>query len=147
MRIVLDTNILVRANPKVPPQGLARDLLLTIVSGAHSLVLSPAILIEVQRVLKYPRVQACWPLAPEAISQYIAFLEAASILVEIPPAFPPLVIADPNDDPILQTAVVGRADVLCSRDEHFRHKIVEEFCRTHGIRILDDILLMQELRR
>lgn len=51
MRIVLDTNILVRANPKVSPQGLARDLLLTTVSGPHTLILSPAIMVEVQRVL------------------------------------------------------------------------------------------------
>jgi predicted nucleic acid-binding protein len=43
VRVVLDTNILVRANPKVSPQGLARDLLITIVSGAHVPILSPAI--------------------------------------------------------------------------------------------------------
>lgn len=55
MRVVLDTNILVRANPKVSPQGLARDLLLTIVSGLHVLILSPAILVEVQRLLTYPQ--------------------------------------------------------------------------------------------
>ena len=42
MRVVLDTNILVRANPKVSPQKLGRDLLLTIVSGPHVLVLSTA---------------------------------------------------------------------------------------------------------
>jgi putative PIN family toxin of toxin-antitoxin system len=147
VRIVLDTNILVRANPKVPPQGLARDLLLTIVSGPHSLVLSPPILIEVRRVLTYPRVQTRWPLASEAIDQYLAFLEAAGILVEAPSSSSPVVITDPDDDPILQTAVMGRAEVFCSRDEHFRHETVEKFCRAHGIRILDDITLVQELRR
>src|SRR5580658_7479334 len=30
VRVVLDTNILLRANPKVTPQGLARDLLPTV---------------------------------------------------------------------------------------------------------------------
>lgn len=69
MRVVLDTNILVRANPKVSPQGLARDLLLTNASGPHVLILSPAILVEVQRVLAYPHVQARWPLTEEAIEQ------------------------------------------------------------------------------
>ena len=47
MRIVLDTNILVRANPNVSPPGLPRDLFLTIVrANEHTLILSPAILVE-----------------------------------------------------------------------------------------------------
>ena len=146
MRIVLDTNILVRANPTVSPQGLARDLLLTTVSGPHVLILSAPIMSEVQRVLMYPHVQARWPLTQEAIDRYLAFLEAAGSLVEAPASFP-AVVSDPDDDPILQTAIVGRADVLCTRDEAFRHKIVEDVCSAHGIRILDDITLMQELRR
>jgi len=79
VRVVLDTSILVRANPKTPPQGLARDLLLTIVSGPHVLILSPAILTEVQRVLNYPRVQSRWPLTGEAINRYVTFLEAAGL--------------------------------------------------------------------
>jgi uncharacterized protein len=147
VRIVLDTNILVRANPKVSPQGLARDLLLTIVYGPHALVLSPAILIEVRRVLAYPHVQARWPLTPETIDQYLVFLEASSILVETPSVSSPVVIRDPDDDPILQTAIMGKADIFCTRDEAFRHEIVEKVCREHGIRILNDITLMQELRR
>ena len=119
MRVVLDTNILVRANPKVSPRGLARDLLLTIVSGPHVLILSSAILAEVQRVLTYPHVQARWPLTGEAIEQYLVFLEAAGALVELPEVSP-AVVSDPDDDPILQTAIVGRADVLCTRDGAFR---------------------------
>jgi len=86
--------------------------------------------------------QARWPLTQEAIEQYLAFLEAAGFLVAAPAYFP-AVVSDPDDDPILQTAIVGRADVLCTRDEAFRHKIVEDVCSAHGIRILDDITLMQ----
>ncbi len=67
MRIVLDTNILVRANPTATPGGLARDLLLRSVSGPHVLVLSAPILIEVGLVLAYPHVRARWPLSPETI--------------------------------------------------------------------------------
>ncbi len=146
MRVVLDTNILVRANPRVSPQGLARDLLLTIVSGPHVLVLSPAILVEVQRVLTYPHVRARWPLTGEAIEQYLVLLETAGVLVELPEVCP-AIISDPDDDPILQTAIVGGADILCTRDEAFRHEVVERICTAHGIRIRDDITLLHELRR
>jgi len=146
VRVVLDTNVLVRANPMVSPQGLARDLLLTIVHGSHVLILSSAILTEVQRVLTYPRVQARWPLTGEAIERYLVFLEAAGVLAELP-TVSPAVVSDPDDDPILQTAILGRADILCTRDEAFRHEAVEHVCAAHGIRILDDINLLQELRR
>jgi putative PIN family toxin of toxin-antitoxin system len=145
VRVVLDTNILVRANPKVSPQGLARDLLLTIVSGPHVLILSSAILVEVQRVLTYPHVRARWPLTGEAIEQYLVFLEAAGVLVELP-ELSPAIISDPDDDPILQTAIVGRADILCTRDEAFRHEVVGRVCTANGIKILDDITLLHELR-
>jgi len=121
VRIVLDTNILVRANPRVSPEGLARDLLLTIVSGPHVLVLSAPILFEVRRVLAYPHVQARWPLTPEAIDRYLVYLSALAEVVAPIPASSPVVISDPDDDPILQTAITGRADVLCTRDEAFRH--------------------------
>ena len=67
--------------------------------------------------------------------------------METPAAYTPAVISDPDDDPILHTAIAGRADVLCTRDEAFRHKTVEDVCQAHGIRVLDDITLMQELRR
>jgi putative PIN family toxin of toxin-antitoxin system len=144
--VVLDTNILVRANPEVSPQGLARALLVTIVSGPHTLILSPAIMVEVRRVLTYPQVQARWPLTQAAIEQYLAYLEAVSVLVE-PPVISMPVVSDPDDDPILQTAIVGHADVLCTRDEAFRHEVVERVSEAHGILILDDITLIQELRR
>ncbi len=51
MRIVLDTNILARANPN--SKGVARSLLLTILESAeHVLVVSPFLLRETERVLK-----------------------------------------------------------------------------------------------
>jgi hypothetical protein len=52
MRIVLDTNILARANPH--SKGVARVLLLTILeSPGHVLVTSPFLLRETERVLNY----------------------------------------------------------------------------------------------
>jgi putative PIN family toxin of toxin-antitoxin system len=145
VRIVLDANILVRANPRVPPHGLARDLLLTIVFGPHVLVLSPPILTEVRRVLAYPHVQDRWPLTAETVEQYLVYLEDTATLV-YPPESSPAVVRDPDDDPILQTAIIGRADVLCTRDHDFQDEIVHTFCAAHGIRILDDVSLIRELR-
>src|SRR5260370_1001752 len=74
MRIVLDTNVLARANPN--SKGVARILLLTILESAeHVLVLSPFLLRETERVLNYPRLQAIWPLTPVEIEQYTQALQ------------------------------------------------------------------------
>jgi predicted nucleic acid-binding protein len=106
VRVVLDTNILVRANPQALPASLARELLLTILAEPHTLVLSAPILTEARRVFRYPHVQARWPLSDEAIATYFSLLEAAASMVELPSEIP-AVVSDPDDDPILQTAILG----------------------------------------
>jgi uncharacterized protein len=146
VRVVLDTNILVRANPTVSPQSLARDLLLTVLAPPHVLVLSSAILTEIERVLNYPHVQVRWALPAEVIAQYMSLLQDAGALVDLPKTFP-AVVSDPDDDLVLQTAIAGRADILCSRDGAFREENVERVCSAHRIRIVDDISLLHELRR
>src|ERR1035438_9853262 len=60
MRIVLDSNILVRAAWKA--DGLASRLLRSVIDGPHRLIVSPFILGEVARVLAYPRIQSRWGL-------------------------------------------------------------------------------------
>ena len=90
MKVVLDTNILVRANPKTSPRGLARELLLSVVSGPHTLIVSSYLLNEVELVLSYPHVTKRWPLSPEAIVRYRAYLDDAAMVVEL--MHPPLAI-------------------------------------------------------
>lgn len=73
-------------------------------------------------------------------------LKDAAVLVDLPKTFP-AVVSDPDDDLVLQTAIAGKADVLCSRDGAFRYENVEQLCRAHSIRVVDDITLIHELRR
>jgi predicted nucleic acid-binding protein len=103
------------------------------------------ILVELQRTLTYARVQKRWPLTRDIIENYARALEQAAFIVELPEPWP-AVISDPDDDPILQTAVLGQADVLCTRDTAFGHRLVQEVCTAHGIRVMDDISLIDELR-
>jgi predicted nucleic acid-binding protein len=80
MRIVLDTNILARANPH--SKGVARTLLLTILESAdHVLVLWPFLLRETERVLNYPGLEAIWPLKPLDIEQYTQALQDFAELI------------------------------------------------------------------
>jgi predicted nucleic acid-binding protein len=54
--------------------------------------------------------------------------------------------ADPDDNAVIATAIAGQAEVICTRDRHFHRQDVIDFCSQHGIRILDDIELLNELR-
>jgi hypothetical protein len=55
-------------------------------------------------------------------------------------------LLDPNDDPIVYTAVAAGADVLCVKDRDFYDPCVIAFCRAEDIRIMDDIALLEILR-
>jgi putative PIN family toxin of toxin-antitoxin system len=145
MRILLDTNILVRANPRAG--GSARARLLTIAhSPDHTLILSPYLLEEVERVLAYPRVRELWPLTPDEIRAYTQALDAVGGVVHLSPVFP-AILTDPKDDPVVETAVLGRADVLCTLDRGFYTTSVVEYLQRHSIQLMNDVQLLGHLRK
>ena len=142
MRVTPDTGILVRMNVKAT--GPARRLLATILGGAHELVLSEFLLQETARVLRYPRLQKLYPLTSDDILEHIGFLRARADLVA-PVVVSPVVLNDPNDDPVIYTAVAGSADILCATDRDFYAPNVVTFCREQGIEIMNDVQLLQRL--
>jgi len=79
MRITADTAILVRANARAA--GPARELLKVIQESGARLVPSPFILEELQRVLRYPRLQAIYRLTEEEIREFSSHLWALSDVV------------------------------------------------------------------
>src|ERR1035438_6500417 len=133
MRIVLDTNILIRANAKA--RGPARELLLLIVnSPEHVLLLSPFILKELERVFEYDRVRAAIKLTDLEVAEYLTYIRAREVSEMIfPGPAPRIVPSDADDDPVVHTAVVGRADILCTLNRDFYHASVLAYCRERGV--------------
>lgn len=145
MRAVLDTNILARAVPG--KAGPAREVLQLLALPPHVLVTSPTLLEELARALAYPRLRAVHGLSDTEIGQYIADLQAVA---ELAPLTAPTVTAirsDPDDNAVIAAAIACQAEVICTRDRHFDNQDVIDFCAQHGVRILDDIELLNELRR
>lgn len=103
---------------------------------------SPYILRETERVLRYSRMQSLWPLSSGAILEYVRALEASADVVT-PFFMTNLVPGDPDDDPVLATALTGRADILCTRDRHFQDAAVVRVCHTASIRLLTDVELLR----
>ena len=135
MRILLDANLLIRA--AITPYGLARKILHLIeASQEHVLIVSSHLLSEVADVLSRPRIQSRWPLSGNEIESYCQYLSAAGEEVKIrqlPPA-----ISDPKDQPVIEAAVSGRAEVICTGDTHFYESPAREFLAACGIAVMTD---------
>lgn len=106
MRIVLDTNVLFAA---VAARGLC-EALLTAVLNAHTTVLSEHILAELRR-----HVAGKLHATPGQLDEVESFLRENAEIV-VPAIVPEAACADPDDRPVLGTAVAGRADALVTGD-------------------------------
>jgi putative PIN family toxin of toxin-antitoxin system len=146
MRIVLDSNVLVRAI--ISPTGPAAALRQMIRPPDHLLVTSKELLDDVQDSLNYPRLQRIHGLDDVGIDQAVRDLYARSLCIGIP-AHPliPKVSRDRDDDLVIATAVHGRADVLCTRDNDILDPPVVRYCASHGINVLTDVGLLARLRQ
>jgi putative PIN family toxin of toxin-antitoxin system len=143
VRIALDSAILVRAHHKATGSG--RALVVELLDHGHDLVLSRSILDEVQMVLHYPRLVKRFGLSEEDILQFVAFLSDWGIVVVpdekiVPP------IRDPKDVHVIQTAISGQSEYLCTLDEHFHEEPVVAFCAEHGTVIIRDPELLWLIR-
>ena len=145
MRVVLDTNVLVRATKHAT--GPARELLSLLQTDPHVVVISREILVELVRVLDYPRLCQQHRLTPEERRDFVSSLDKAAEHVSLPPGTPTVVSSDPDDNFVAQTGVVGRVNVICTRDRHLLHANVQAYCAQFGIRVLRDTELLDELRQ
>ena len=143
MRIVLDTTILVRSTEK--SHGPARDLLLDIVASKHVLLISNEMLYELARVLRYPRLLEFYGLSETRVYEFIGFLREVAEIVTLSPLLT-LPIRDVNDIVVLQTALIGEANVLCTRDEDFFTSPASGFLDKLGVAVMDDLALLHRLR-
>ncbi len=143
MKIVLDNTILVRAHEQA--HGLGRALLTTLVESNHVLLLSNEMLHELARVLRYPRLQEFFGLSEDLVYAYVAFLRRLAEIVTLNPVLT-APIRDVNDVIVVQTAIIGEADIICTHDADFFEKPIAQYLSKHGISVLDDIDLMERLR-
>ncbi|MCC6536450.1 MAG: putative toxin-antitoxin system toxin component, PIN family [Bryobacterales bacterium] len=144
MKITLDTSILIQTFGR--GSLIAQELLDIILIGDHRLVLSNALLAETSRVLRYPRLQTIHGKSEAEIYAFIGLLRSVAEMVQPDPLLP-APIRDPNDAIILQTAVLGSVDVLCTVDNDFSSPPAQAFLRAAGIEVLTARELLDRLRK
>lgn len=136
MRIVLDTNQLVRALMR-PPQ--LATFLMAWEARRFTVVCSHALLEEYLLVLDYPEIAEL--IYPELRRLFFAQLRGEIELVELPEI--PRICRDPDDDKVIATALYGLVDYLVTADEDLRAKPVVDLLRPEGIDIsnIDEIIM------
>ena len=123
LRIVLDTNIFVRA---LLNRRSVWAQLVNMFGAEHILILSQPILAEVEAVLVRPELRRKYdPTRGWNKTDILAIARSAELVV---PADIPATCRDPNDDKFLATALSGRADYLVSEDNDLL--VLERFGQT-----------------
>ena len=113
MRAVLDPNVVISA--LLSPNGAPARLLLAWQDGEFELVVSAALLAELERALAYPKLRR--HIASDEAEQVIAWLARTATVALDPVDPPPTRSIDPGDDYLLALAADQDA-FLVSGDSH-----------------------------
>lgn len=113
LRAVLDANVFVSAaiRPESPPGAILEELLRR---GSFELVLSPAVVEEVSRALKYPKLRKYFRRSFDS-ERWLENLVLLSYFVAGGYRLA-RVCRDPDDDKYIAAALEGRADFVVTGD-------------------------------
>ena len=101
-------------NPAGPPAAV----LDAFIDGRFVLVASVPLLNEVRRVLSRPRLARRYQIDPIEVEELVGLLRMRAAIV-VPPG-QLRICRDPDDDVVIETAMVGGADVVVTRDDDLK---------------------------
>jgi putative PIN family toxin of toxin-antitoxin system len=113
MRVVIDTNVFVSG--LMLPTSVPGRILTAAITGGFEIVLCDVMLEEVAAALHYPKVRRRIALSNEELDRYVQALRFMADVVD-PSGAGVSVPGDPDDDVVLGTLVVGKADWLVTGD-------------------------------
>lgn len=115
MRVVLDTNIWVSG--LLLPNSLAGKVITAWQKNKFNVVISQPILDELEKALKYPKIQKRLNWDSHKIEQYLLLMKFFAEFTSLKQIDSHLtIVRDPNDTPILATLVASQADYLVTGD-------------------------------
>ena len=113
MRVVIDTNVFVSG--LMLPASVPGRILAAGIVGGFEIVLSEPMLEEISMALRYPKVRKRIVLSDDELDRYVQTLRFMTDVVE-PSGVAVQVPGDRDDDVILATLVVAKADWLVTGD-------------------------------
>lgn len=98
-------------------------------------MVSPALLNELREVLYRSRIRRRWKVSEEGVAGLLELIGQTAIQVLLGQI--PRVCRDPDDDIVLETAAVGRARYLVSRDDDIKgDSDLIAHLRTRGVEVI-----------
>lgn len=138
LRVVLDANIFVSA--LIRPQGPPGQILTRFVNDqTFQLILSPPIVEELRRCLRYPKIRRYLAFTPEDIDRWVTALTLLADPVVSTKRLR-VVHEDPDDDQYLIAAIEGRAQFIVTGDAHLLN--IRQY---EGVRIVTARAFLQYL--
>ena len=138
-RVVLDTDIIVTALRSAT--GGSNAVLREAANGRITPLVTPALFLEYEAVLKRPEQRLVHGLGLRDIDRFLSALAAACEAVEVSFQWRPQ-LSDANDEMVLETAVNGQADALITHNVRDFAKGAERL----GLRVLRPGAFLKELR-
>lgn len=118
MRVVLDTNVLLRSLPR---QSALRPIFDAVITRRITVVLTTSILLEYAEIISRKT-------SVEVANNVLALLLSPSVFHYQQVYFEfNLVTADPDDNKFTDACVAGQADYLVTDDRHFRVVLASQF--------------------
>jgi putative PIN family toxin of toxin-antitoxin system len=114
--VLIDTNVWVSAF--INPHGYPAKLKAAWMQNRFQAVISVALLDELAEVLTRPRILTKYRLDPGEISEFLRLLAARAL--KVTPTGRLRVCRDPDDDVVLETALLGHASYAVSRDDDIK---------------------------
>ncbi|HEY7030102.1 MAG TPA: putative toxin-antitoxin system toxin component, PIN family [Thermomicrobiales bacterium] len=132
-RVVVDTNVWVSS--LLNPAGRPAEVVAALLAGRFRLVTSTPLLDELAEVLERPRIQRRHGLPPDDIRSYVDVLRRGADVVAVSGKLQ--ICRDRDDDVVLETALLGNAELLVTRDEDLsRVPELAEALAPRGVSIL-----------
>lgn len=139
LKIVIDTDVVVAALRS--STGGSNAVLHEVAQGRLRSLVTPALFLEYEAVLKRPDQRLVHGLSLRDIDQFLAALASASEAVDVSFRWRPQ-LSDANDEMVLEAAVNGEADALVTHNVRDFIKGATRF----GLRVLRPGELLKELR-
>ena len=133
-RVTVDTNIFLRSFRT----GSPADYLVSLwYDGRFVLVLSQAIVDEVQNTLLQLRLCRRYSYTPQAVTRLVDLLGQRATIVEAPFSYE-LCRRDAEDDPVVDCAIWGRSQFLVSHDNDFlENPTLRQALFEFGVEVID----------
>lgn len=119
LRVLIDTNIWISGF--INPFGAPARVLQLLTEDRYRLVVSHALLAEVEDVVTRPHIRRRLRAGDDRIDEFLRIARTTGIWVE--PTGTLRLCRDPNDDIILETALLGNATHVVSRDDDMKRDL------------------------